>query len=509
MTLDLAAFPTAPLAEVETFSKPGTADVTPSDLKKISPIVKHYASMAHPFTACYRDQIKHGLSDDHAKRRCAVVKMLGQRGSGGKSVKEQVAEEMGWPVARLDKFVEDCKRELSAITASVGVDPVREAMAGGLSFMLTEAADAGIGPESLMEADLSEAGRKKMAKAKTAMADGSFPIPNTEFLQKAIKAFGRAKNKDAVKAWIKSRARALGATKMLPSNWAVAEAESELYLMAEELAAAIDLFAPLPDKVGEAYSPPNWVIPKQARQPGFKPVDPPKTKSSSSSSRSSSSSSSYDENKHPRNANGEFLQKGHSGPAVSGVQKRLGIKVTGTFNDQTKSRIERYQRNHGLTVDGIVGRQTAASLLGKSPRSIGALTSGLRSGLQSLRHKSKEEVGELLEADQLQERTLHTAVQQRDNGVKSATHSSIRSALFDLGDSSNPTHTVKLPNGTTVKVATADRPGYGSYGRKFTVTNGAESYEASGVEEAADTAKELDSRQPGASGTPVSTSATA
>lgn len=62
----------------ETFSKPGTADVTAADRKRLAPIILHYAKKAHPFTACYRDQIKHGLSPEHAKRRCAVVKALGK-----------------------------------------------------------------------------------------------------------------------------------------------------------------------------------------------------------------------------------------------------------------------------------------------------------------------------------------------------------------------------------------------------------------------------------------------
>lgn len=59
--------------KVETFSKPGTADVTPSDRAKLRPLAEHYLSQAHPFTACVRDQVKHGLPEDHAKRRCAVL----------------------------------------------------------------------------------------------------------------------------------------------------------------------------------------------------------------------------------------------------------------------------------------------------------------------------------------------------------------------------------------------------------------------------------------------------
>jgi outer membrane murein-binding lipoprotein Lpp len=68
------------LAEVPT--KPGTANVTPGDRKKLAGLLKHYAGMAHPFTACKRDQIKHGLSEDHANKRCAVVKDLIHGGTG-------------------------------------------------------------------------------------------------------------------------------------------------------------------------------------------------------------------------------------------------------------------------------------------------------------------------------------------------------------------------------------------------------------------------------------------
>jgi hypothetical protein len=58
----------------ERFTKPGTANVSPADKKKLSPLLKHYAKKAHPFTTCVRDQVKHGLGADHAKRRCAVLK---------------------------------------------------------------------------------------------------------------------------------------------------------------------------------------------------------------------------------------------------------------------------------------------------------------------------------------------------------------------------------------------------------------------------------------------------
>jgi hypothetical protein len=62
--------------KAEEFTKPGTANVSPADLKKLRPLLEHYRKMVHPFRACKRDQMKHGLSEEHANRRCAVIKDL-------------------------------------------------------------------------------------------------------------------------------------------------------------------------------------------------------------------------------------------------------------------------------------------------------------------------------------------------------------------------------------------------------------------------------------------------
>ena len=67
--------------------------------------------------------------------------------------------------------------------------------------------------------DFDQMQRQKLAAKKQAMPDGGFPIRNVADLKNAIQAFGRAKNKPAVKAWIKKRARELGATNLLPDNW--------------------------------------------------------------------------------------------------------------------------------------------------------------------------------------------------------------------------------------------------------------------------------------------------
>ncbi|HEY6758961.1 MAG TPA: transglycosylase family protein [Baekduia sp.] len=56
------------------------------------------------------------------------------------------------------------------------------------------------------------------------------------------------------------------------------------------------------------------------------------------------------------------LSSGVSGSAVSALQAALGVKQTGTFNGSTLRAVRSFQRQNGLTVDGIVGPQTAAAL---------------------------------------------------------------------------------------------------------------------------------------------------
>lgn len=61
--------------------------------------------------------------------------------------------------------------------------------------------------------------RDALVKKGQAMGGGGFPIENKGDLANAIKAFGRAANKAAAKAHIVKRAKALGATDMLPDGW--------------------------------------------------------------------------------------------------------------------------------------------------------------------------------------------------------------------------------------------------------------------------------------------------
>lgn len=68
------------------------------------------------------------------------------------------------------------------------------------------------------------AGRRKLAKKRQALPDGSFPMPNVSYLKKAIRAVGRAApgKRPALAALIRKRARQLGPAGMsvLQGSWA-------------------------------------------------------------------------------------------------------------------------------------------------------------------------------------------------------------------------------------------------------------------------------------------------
>lgn len=69
------------------------------------------------------------------------------------------------------------------------------------------------------EKDYSTSQRRKLASSKKAMPDGSFPIVTRKDLANAVKAFSRSSNPVATKRFIRKRARALRATKLLPPSF--------------------------------------------------------------------------------------------------------------------------------------------------------------------------------------------------------------------------------------------------------------------------------------------------
>ena len=67
--------------------------------------------------------------------------------------------------------------------------------------------------------DYSDKEREAMADKGQALPSGGFPIKTKEDVKNAVQAIGRAKNPAEAKAHIKSRAKALGCSDLIPDDW--------------------------------------------------------------------------------------------------------------------------------------------------------------------------------------------------------------------------------------------------------------------------------------------------
>lgn len=104
--------------------------------------------------------------------------------------------------------------------------------------------------------------------------------------------------------------------------------------------------------------------------------------STSGSSESSGSSSGSSSSTGSSSATTTFAA-GQNGNQVKKIQRLLGLDPSGNFDKATTAQVKEYQRKHGLTVDGIVGAQTLASLLGKPAEEPGVITDDLLTALGS------------------------------------------------------------------------------------------------------------------------------
>jgi hypothetical protein len=97
--------------------------------------------------------------------------------------------------------------------------------------------------EELVEKrEFSSEERADAADTGAAMPDGSYPIKSKNDLRNAIQSIGRAKNPAAVKRHIIRRARALGATELLPEGWNVKKSASEIIELAKSVAGDVNKF---------------------------------------------------------------------------------------------------------------------------------------------------------------------------------------------------------------------------------------------------------------------------
>lgn len=117
-------------------ARPGTnfTKIPAQNVKRLAPLVKHYAGKAHPFTACVADQVKHGLSEDHAKRRCAVVKDLGRGTTNWRGKAKE--SELELVVAGAGALLETVESVLGVAVVLEGSDEL-----GGLRGQVVEAVE--------------------------------------------------------------------------------------------------------------------------------------------------------------------------------------------------------------------------------------------------------------------------------------------------------------------------------------------------------------------------------
>jgi hypothetical protein len=293
-------------------TRPGTnfTKIPPKNVKKLSGIVAHYRGMAHGFTACVRDQVKHGLSEDHAKRRCAVVTDLGQgttkwrKGGKGKVSEESIVEAM------LTLAVQEALARCAVVEEQFG--PVG----------LVQLAEGVVEGPALVR-ELSEA----VGSDFVLLALAGHPLAEAVFgVAPVAEGFG--------------------------SNSAVAAAHASMNPAQRKRARAAERAAGSPGTLRSDG--------KAPKPPGAK-----KTRTTSTSS--------SDASKHPRgqkgtSQGGKFVSKGSSGSTVKQVQQRVGATVDGQFGSQTQAKVRSFQQRHGLKVDGVVGRQTALALAGHFPK---------------------------------------------------------------------------------------------------------------------------------------------
>lgn len=202
-----------------------------------------------------------------------------------------------------------------------------------------------------------------------------------------------------------------------------------------------------PGILSEAYDPPAWATPKKSKSV------------TSQGTKIGSKGDPEFEKKHPRgkegsSEGGKFIKKGSSGSEVRGAQRKLGVSTTGTFNEATRRAVIAFQKKHGLVVDGIIGRQTAAAMLGNKNAS--SLATGKLGDKQARKLSSRGQRSRESEAAfepgllAVTEETVDVEKRTRDDGTVTATYERVRSALWDLERDSSKTTVVRLPHGVAV-----------------------------------------------------------
>jgi hypothetical protein len=117
--------------------------------------------------------------------------------------------------------------------------------------------------EDILARSYTDAQRTEMALAGSAMKDGSYPIDSEKDLKNAIKAYGRAPEgkRAAVRRHIRSMAKKLGKSDLIPGTWNEASAvRAEFAVVAALMGDESTVFRNYSKKAREEYSKKGWAL---------------------------------------------------------------------------------------------------------------------------------------------------------------------------------------------------------------------------------------------------------
>ena len=97
--------------------------------------------------------------------------------------------------------------------------PVGDPEKNQINWPVAKSMFSNLDPFDLVKRKFTTEQRRRMAEEGKAMPDGSYPIANRTDLMNAIRSWGRGGADPKVKEHIKRRAKALGASDMIPDNW--------------------------------------------------------------------------------------------------------------------------------------------------------------------------------------------------------------------------------------------------------------------------------------------------
>lgn len=152
---------------------------------------------------------------------------------------------------------------LGAINKALGIAPAEEFAD---LYKLADGETA-LDPVHVEKRTFTSAERKKAVESGAAMPGGSFPIANKGDLENAVKAYGRAKDPAEAKKHITARAKALGATDLLPADWEASTKKADKAVLPKLLQKGLPTVARLACLIEEL----KWIessVHMEARQEG-------------------------------------------------------------------------------------------------------------------------------------------------------------------------------------------------------------------------------------------------